>query len=215
MDTVHQGDRDGEKGVYHLTLVDEVTQWTVLVCVPVISERYMLPALRVALSSFPFRVLNFHSDNGSEYINYAVQKVLNELGITQTKGRSRKCNDNALAESKNASVVRKYMGYLFIDKSHADAVNTFYRTYFNDFLNFHRPCHFPEEQLLPNGKRKRVYPEVMTPLQKLLSLPNPAQYLRDGVTVAALEETARKKDHLQAAQDMQAAKDTLFTSFSS
>ena len=215
VDSVHQGDRDGEKGVYHLTLVDEVTQWTVLTCVPVISERYMLPALQEALSLFPFHILNFHSDNGSEYINYAVQKVLTAMHITQTKGRPRKCNDNALVESKNGSVVRKHMGYHFIPKRHAPQINTFYHTVFNDFLNYHCPCHFPEEVMLPNGKRKTIYNDCMTPCAKLLSLPNVSRYLREEITTASLTAGMQRENHLTAAQAMQKAKQQLFSSFSS
>ncbi len=45
VDTVHQGDLDGVKGVYHITAVDEVTQWVVLGSVPQISEAYLLPVL--------------------------------------------------------------------------------------------------------------------------------------------------------------------------
>ena len=38
IDTVHQGDLDGEKGVYHINAVDEVTQFEVVVSVEKISE---------------------------------------------------------------------------------------------------------------------------------------------------------------------------------
>ena len=76
VDSVHQGDRDKEKGVYHVNLVDEVTQWEVMVCVPGIAESFLLPALTEALALFPFHIINFHSDNGSEYINHQVAVVL-------------------------------------------------------------------------------------------------------------------------------------------
>jgi hypothetical protein len=45
VDTVHQGDLDGKKGVYHINLVDEVTQWQIVVCVEAISEAYLLTVL--------------------------------------------------------------------------------------------------------------------------------------------------------------------------
>ena len=59
-------------------------------------------------------IKGFHSDNGSEYVNKQVAELLNKLNIEQTKSRSRQSNDNALAESKNNSVVRKHMGYSHI-----------------------------------------------------------------------------------------------------
>ena len=65
-------------------------------------------------------IQGIHADNGSEYINHRVAALLNKLRIGEfTKSRPRHCNDNvprssrgqALAESKNASVVRKYIGH--------------------------------------------------------------------------------------------------------
>jgi hypothetical protein len=111
IDTVHQGDQDGVKGVYHITCVDAVSQWQVEACVQGISEAFLLPVLALIIDQFPFVIVGFHSDNGSEYINHHVAKLLEKLRIEQTKSRSRHSNDNALAESKNASVVRRHMGY--------------------------------------------------------------------------------------------------------
>ena len=101
VDTVHQGDRDGVKGVYHINAVDEVTQWQVVGATEQISEAYLLPVLEAMLAQFPFRIRGFHSDNGSEFINHTVAKLLNKLLIEQTKSRPRHSNDNGLAEAKN------------------------------------------------------------------------------------------------------------------
>jgi hypothetical protein len=213
VDSVHQGDRDKEKGVYHIHLVDEVTQWDVCVCVEGISEQFLLPALETALDEFPFHLLNFHSDNGSEYINKRVAELLEKLFIHQTKSRSRHTNDNALVEGKNAAVIRKHMGFMHIPKKFATAINTFYREYFNPFVNYHRFCAFPDEIVDGKGKVKKVYKTYLTPVQKLLSLENVEQYLRPGVTVASLQEKAQKQSHLAAAKAMQEAKAILFNSF--
>jgi hypothetical protein len=70
VDTVHQGDLDGVKGVYHINAVDEVTQWEVFGATEQISEAYLLPVLKTILAQFPFRIRGFHSDNGSEFINH-------------------------------------------------------------------------------------------------------------------------------------------------
>ena len=95
IDTVHQGDLDGIKGVYHITCVDAVSQWQVQACVQGISEAYLLPVLALVIDQFPFVVVGFHSDNGSEYINRKVAEMLEKLRIEQTKSRSRHSNDNA------------------------------------------------------------------------------------------------------------------------
>jgi hypothetical protein len=87
IDTVHQGDLDGVKGVYHINAVDEVTQWQIVAAVSQISEAWLIPVLERILEQFPFEILGFHSDNGSEFINHTVAALLNKLLIEQTKSR--------------------------------------------------------------------------------------------------------------------------------
>lgn len=210
VDSVHQGDQDKAKGVYHIHLVDEVAQWDITVCVPGISEQFLVPALEEALAQFPFQIINFHSDNGSEYINRVVARLLEKLRITQTKSRSRRTNDNALVEGKNGAVVRKYMGYMHISQQYADAVNEFYHHCFNPFINYHRFCAFPDEAVDGRGKIVKQYRTYLTPVDKLLSLENVERYLKPGITVASLRAEERKKTHLAAAQEMQQAKERLF-----
>ncbi|WP_413859701.1 hypothetical protein [Candidatus Aalborgicola defluviihabitans] len=65
IDSVHQGDLDGIKGVYHITCVDAVSQWQVQACVQGISEAFLLPVLEMVIAQFPFQIDGFHSDNGS------------------------------------------------------------------------------------------------------------------------------------------------------
>ncbi len=79
IDSVHQGDQDGMKGVYHINAVDCVTQMQFVATCEKISEAYLLPVIRQLLDGFPFVILGFHSDNGSEYINYQVAKLLERL----------------------------------------------------------------------------------------------------------------------------------------
>ncbi len=116
IDTVHQGDLDGIKGVYHINAVDEVTQFECIFSVERITERFMIPVLEMLIEIFPFVILAFHADNGSEYINHTVAKLLGKLHIDLTKSRPRHSNDNALGESKNhhpqTSGVRPYPGVL-------------------------------------------------------------------------------------------------------
>jgi transposase InsO family protein len=213
VDTVHQGDREGSKGVYHINAVDEVTQWQVVGATAQISEAYLIPVLEAMLRQFPFRVRGFHSDNGSEFINYTVAGLLNKLLIEQTKSRPRHSNDNGLAESKNGAVVRKHMGYGYIAAPHAAAIEEFYEEYFNRYLNFHRPCGVPERVLDDKGKEKRRYRWYATPWEILRQLPDLARYLTDGVTVADLQRQACAQTDTIAAREMQKAKQKLFASF--
>lgn len=216
IDTVHQGDLDGLKGVYHITCVDAVSQWQVEACVQGISEAHLLPVLALIIAQFPFVVIGFHSDNGSEYINHQVAKLLEKLRIEQTKSRSRHSNDNALAESKNASVVRKHMGYAHIPQQYATPINAFYQASFNPWLNLHRPCLFATSVTNAKGKLVKRYKheDVKTPLERLAQLS--AQGLvtfKTGITIDALQARAKSQTDLAAAQAMQRAKSELFALF--
>jgi hypothetical protein len=216
IDTVHQGDLDGVKGVYHITCVDEVCQWQVQACVQGISEAFLLPVLGLVMEQFPFEVVGFHSDNGSEYINGRVAALLQKLLIEQTKSRSRHSNDNALAESKNASVVRKHMGYSHIPKQYAEPINDFYQALFNPWLNWHRPCMFATDLINAKGKVVKRYhhSDVKTPLAKLVELASLGLVtLKKGVSLHDLYLRACEQTDLAAAQEMQAAKAALFASF--
>ncbi len=158
IDTCHQRD------VYHIHVVDEITQWEAIVCVPQISESYLKPALEYMLDSFPFVIFNFHSDRGSEFINKTVAKLLHKLLINQTKSRSRHCNDSALIESKNGSILRKNMGYFHINKGMVGRVNEFYKEYFIPYLNYHRPCGYvTETKVDKKGRERKVYGHYTTP----------------------------------------------------
>jgi transposase InsO family protein len=172
IDTVHEGDWGGVKGVYHINAVDAVTQWQVVGCVARINEQFLLPVLEAMLHQFPFRIVGFHSDNGSEYVNYEVAKLLKSLLIEFTKSRANRTQDNALVKGKNEAVIRKHIGYGHIGAEHAEAVQKFYTAHLNPYLNFHRPCGFATVSLDARGQRRRQYKrdDYATPYEKLKSL---------------------------------------------
>jgi transposase InsO family protein len=212
IDTVHQGDLDKQKGVYHINAVDEVTQFEVVCSVEKISEHYLIPALEQLLETFPFTVLGFHSDNGSEYINKRVADLLEKLLIEFTKSRSRHSNDNALAESKNGAVVRKLFGYSHIPQRWAPLINEFNQQYLNPYLNYHRPCFFPETRTDDKGKQRKIYryENMMTPYDKLESLPESKDYLKPGISFEILDRHAHQISDNQAADQLQKARQKLF-----
>ena len=211
VDTVHQGDLDGIKGVYHINAVDQVTQWQVVGAAAQISEAWLIPVLEGMLAQFPFRIHAFHSDNGSEFINHTVAQLLNKLLIEQTKSRPRHFNDNGLVEAKNGAVIRKHMGYGHIASAHAQAIQTFYEQHFNPYLNFHRPCGVPEVVTNVKGRQRRVYRWYATPWEILRQLPALARYLRPDITAAELQRKASAESDTQAARRMQEAKRKLFS----
>jgi transposase InsO family protein len=216
IDSVHQGDQDGVKGVYHINAVDSVTQFQLVATCEKISEAYLLPVIRQLLEGFPFVILGFHADNGSEYINDQVALLLEKLRIEFTKSRPRHSNDNALAESKNGAVVRKHLGYAHIPQPFATQVNAFCASHLNPYVNFHRPCFFPETITDAKGKeRKRYhYRDMKTPYEKLKSLPAVRQYLKLGITLEQLDGIASRISDNEAALALNHARSTLFQSIS-
>lgn len=208
VDTVHQRD------VFYINAVDEVTQWEVVACVPQISERFLAPALKLLLDQFPFKILNFHSDRGSEFINAVVAAILNKLLITQTKSRSRHCNDNALVESKNGSVIRKNMGYAHIRQSAADRINQYCQKYFNVYLNFHRPCLFQTETKKDkHGRERRIYGEAIPPYEKLKEIfrQTKESLLKPGVSWESLDKVAYEKSDNEFAKLLREEERKLFS----
>ncbi len=133
--------------------------------------RLLIPVLEALLPSFPFVIHGFHSDNGSEYINRHVAKLLNKLLMAlgqpldeQTKSRSRHSNDNAQAESKNGAIVRKHLGYYpkgyksHIPQRFATLVKGFCRDDLNPYVNFHRPFLFSETITTPRAANASATP---------------------------------------------------------
>ena len=213
VDSVHQGDYEGNKGVYHINLIDEVTQWEIVVCVPVISNKYLVPALKQAMKQFPFKIINFHSDNGSEYINKHISEMLQREFIKQTKSRSRKTNDQALVEGKNGSIIRKHIGRNYIPKIYATPIDLFYQKYFNIYLNYHRPCGFATDYIDKRGKIKKKYDIYLTPYEKLRSIENAEIYLKKDITFEQLDKIAYADSDIEFANIMQEKKKQLFKSF--
>ena len=210
LDTVHQGDPPGAHGVYHINAVDQVTQWQIVSATARISEAWLEPVLAALLRQFPFRIRGFHSDHGSEFINRTGARLLQKLLIEQTKSRPRHSNDNGLVETKNGAVIRKHLGYGSIEAAHAERLQQFYSAHFNPYLNYHRPCAQADIEIDAKGRQQRFYRRYQTPLETLLTLPQPQTYLRPGLTLAVLQRIAQTHSDTEAAQRMQQAKGKLF-----
>lgn len=224
VDSVHQGDLPapaglrendkGQKGVYHINMVDEVTQSEFVGAVEKISEVCLIPILERLLEAYPFRIVEFHSDNGSEFINRVVVEILNRLFIKLTKSRSNRTTDNALVEGKNGSIVRKWLGYSFINQRSAERLNRFYFGCFNEYLNYHRPCGFATMVKDPKkkGRLKKIYrtKDYRTPYDKFKSLEKAEQYLKEGITFEMLDKIALRKTDNEMAEIVQKEREELF-----
>lgn len=209
VDSVHQGDFDGEKGIYYINIVDEVTQYEFVGCLPYISRDHLVPMLHELLDLFPFKIIEFHADNGSEYINHEVARMLNEMVVDLTKSRPRHSGDNALVECKNGAIIRKHFGYMHIPKGNAGIINEFLQKYFNAYINYHRPCGFATIKIDGRRKEKKVYNIYQTPYEALKSRLNAKEFLKDGVSFEKLDIVAYAKSDNEAAEEMTKAKEIM------
>jgi len=106
IDSVDQGDHDGIRGPYYINAVDCVTQWQVVATDHPLSEACMLPVIKQMLDQLPFKIVGFHADNASEYVNHRVAKMLDKLKVEFTRSRHRHSNDNGLAMARSTSASR-------------------------------------------------------------------------------------------------------------
>lgn len=203
-------DSVSQKDVYHINSIDEITQWEIVICLPQISEFFMIPAIRELFDQYPFIIFNFHSDRGGETINYKVASLLQRLLIKQTKSRSYHVNDNALVETKNGSIIRKNMGWEHIKQEFADKINNYYRNYFNPYLNFHRPCGFPTIITDDKGRKKRMYHLYQTPYEALKSITGAQKFLKPGQTFEKLDIIAYQQSDNEFAETMREEERKLF-----
>ncbi len=158
-----------------------------------------MPVLEAMLGQFPFVIRGFHSDNGSEFINYNVARLLGKLLIEQTKSRANHTGDNGLVESKNGAIIRKHIGYGYIDAHHAEAMDRFHREYLNPYVNFHRPCAVPKLLVEANGKRRRVYLRWATPFELFRELPGCESDLRPNTTLEQVDRFVQTQSDTEAA----------------
>lgn len=203
-------DAVNQRDIYHINAVDEVTQWEVVFCVPQITEDWMVVALKEIFNQFPFKIFNFHSDRGHENINYQIADFLQKLLIKQTKSRSYHSNDNALVETKNGSVIRKNMGWEYINRSLVEDINNYYKNYFNIYLNYHRPCGYPTITVDPKGKKTKQYEIYNVPYEALKQIPNAHKYLKTNTTFEDLDKIAYKQSDNSFAKELRQQENKLF-----
>lgn len=91
-----------------LTMSDLVTGWTQNTSIRNNASKWIVQALGDLQGMFPFALLVFDSDNGSEFINHGLADWLQQRDIAQTRSRPYNKNDQASVESKNNHVVRRH-----------------------------------------------------------------------------------------------------------
>ena len=194
-------------GFYLATLVavDVASSWISLRIVWGLSDMRVGGALQRIRQALPFLLRDWHTDNGSEFINAAALEWCRRTGIRFTRGRPYKKNDQAWVEQRNWLAVRRLVGHDRYASRAAFAVfERLYRLLALQ-LNFFRPVRKLIRKQRIGSRIVKHYDAPQTPYQRLLAsgvLP-PAQR-------EALAGQLQALDPVALAQDIQHTLDTLW-----
>ena len=161
---------ESTEGFYLNTLsaVDVATGWIECLGVWGKGQIRVGGAIHRIRQQLPFRLLGLDSDNGSEFINQHLYEYCLREGITFTRSRSYKKNDNCYVEQKNWSVVRRLIGYdRYSSKAALEKLNQiYYRLHL--YMNFFQPVMKLKSKTRDGAKVHKVYDSAKTPYQRLL-----------------------------------------------
>jgi hypothetical protein len=176
-DTVaHCGDSTEGDYVNSLTFTELFSGWTENRAVWNKSADAVLAQLRELEQGVPFEMKDFHTDNGGEFLNWALHRHLTGRApkLPWTRSRAYRKNDNAHCEQKNWTHVRQLFGHdRFEHPELVPLMNDLYAHEWSQFTNHFKPTFKLLKREKKDGKTKRVYePKPQTPYQRLLASPN-------------------------------------------
>jgi len=176
-DTVAHCD-DSTEGDYvnSLTFTELFSGWTENRAVWNKSAEAVLAQLRELEQVVPYAMKDFHTDNGSEFLNWALHRHLSgrAMKLPWTRSRAYRKNDNAHCEQKNWTHVRQLFGHdRFGHPELVALMNDLYAQEWSQFTNHFKPTFKLVKREKQAGKTKRVYEkEPQTPYQRLLANPD-------------------------------------------
>jgi hypothetical protein len=152
-----------------VNFTDVNTGWVFTHAIRDNAHLHMIKALKAFAKAIPYQIQGLDCDNGSEFLNKDVLAWAADLDIYFTRSRPYKKNDQAAIESKNNHVVRRYGYYYRYDTAtELKLLNQLWKLV-NDRLNFFTPTRKPVGWASDSkGRRKRLYDEPRTPLDRLL-----------------------------------------------
>ena len=164
----HEGGDNNGQFHYSLNATDIATGWTETITVRSKGERIVAAGLEQLWLRFPFHIAAIHSDNGSEFINHHLTRWCRARGIAMTRGRASHSNDQAFAEQKNWSIVRRNVGYYRYDTPRELALlNELW-----PLVSAHVNVFLPQQKLLTKtrtgAKVTKTYDTATTPLERLI-----------------------------------------------
>jgi hypothetical protein len=166
----HSGNSGDGEFAHTLNLTDIHTGWTESRALLGKGQEGVRQALEEIQGGLPFDLLGLDSDNGSEFINWHLQRWCQQSQIQLTRGRPYKKDDNAHIEQKNWTHVRKLLGWERYDSRAAvEAMNDLYRHELRLWLNLYLPSVKLVKKVRVGSKVRRVYDGAQTPLERVLA----------------------------------------------
>jgi hypothetical protein len=166
----HSGNSGEGEFAYTLNLTDIHTGWTESRALLGKGQEGVRQGLEEIQRGLPFDLLGLDSDNGSEFINWHLQRWCKQHQIQLTRGRPYKKDDNAHIEQKNWTHVRKLLGWERYDSPKAvEAMNDLYRQQLRLWLNLYLPSVKLVKKVRVGSKVRRVYDAPQTPLERVMA----------------------------------------------
>jgi len=191
--------------LYSLVLTDVATGWTECAALLYRGQDTVIQALDRIRRTSPFPLLGLDTDNGSEFINHELIGYCDREGITFTRGRAYKKNDQCFVEQKNGSIVRQIVGY---DRYEGEAawrqMAELYRA-LRLYVNFFQPSMKLRLKHREGSKVQRHYDTAQTPFQRLLT----TQTLPEK-TGAHLSQVFEALDPVRLLKQIQSLQDALW-----
>lgn len=178
----HSGPSAKGSFVQTLTLTDIATGWTE--CAPLLmrEQQILTEVLGEVCRRMPFPILGFDTDNDSVFMNETVRDHCLANGITFTRCRPYRKNDQAWVEQKNGAVVRRIVGYRrYEGLEAATALATLYRSV-RLFVNYFQPSFKLAEKVREGAKVRKRYHAPATPYQRLIADKRVSEEIKRDVT---------------------------------
>ena len=177
----HSGPRADGEFVHTFQMIDVATGWSERVAILGRGQRAMEVGLRQILERLPFPIKELHPDNGPEFLNHHLVRILGETitGLTLTRSRPYQKNDNRYVEQKNDTLVRAYLGQARLDTAEqCAALNALYDQLWI-FYNLFQPVLHLVEKTHDGTRVRRRWDDAQTPLARLLATDALDQATRD------------------------------------
>ena len=167
----HCGEVASGEYIHTLQLIDIATGWSERVAILGRSQAAMVKGFKRVRERLPFPIRHLHPDNGSEFFNDHLIRYFGEevTGLSLSRSRPYRKNDNRFVEQKNSTLVRAYAGYERLDNgAQCAALNELYDKLWL-YYNLFQPVMHMVAKEITRGKIYRKHDQARTPYQRLLA----------------------------------------------